>query len=198
MRILVAFGKNTEPEIVNKLMASLSAELPGDEVVAAGDEWRRVKSNTNNLLAMYRQKLFAGGGAFHPTNDFQAWPHFCAHAMLGTGPRFGGVVIPVDVATAINVNGVPAVEFGRTTLDIVAAFGVVGKEIRVAYHSRGQLVAVEEGHVGDFLTYGGVPNFETAGCLLIPGKAPVAEDGSEDEQMAETTLDDFSGFIAED
>lgn len=198
MRILVAFAKDAAPETVTALMAELAVAHPGDELVAAGDEWKRVKSNGNNLLAMYRQKLFAGGGAFHPTNDYQAWPHFCAHARLGEGDRFGGVIIPADVSAAVNVNGVPAVEFGRTTLDIVAAFGLVGKEIRVAYHSRGHLVALEEGHVGDFLMYGGVPSFETAGCLLIPGRV-AEEDGNEDEnQTTEPTLDDFSGFIAED
>lgn len=201
MRKLVAFRKDEDKAIVASLMEALREAIPGNELVSAGEEWSRATSNNSNLLAMYRQKLFAGGGSFHPRNNYEAWPHFCANSRLGERARFDGVVVPVNIADAITVNGVPAVEFGKATLEIVAAFGAVNKEIQVAFHSHGRLIDVTAGYATDFLTYTGSSfSFEVAGCLLIPptvGEYAGTEEGDAPVEMV-SGLDDYGSLCVED
>lgn len=193
MRVLIAFSKAEDSTVIQKVTEAVKAARPGDDVVPSGEEWKRVKTTTNNLLAAYRQKLFAAGGTFKPRNDFEAWPMFVATGRQPNDkPRFDALIVPADISQAILVNGVAAVEYGKTTLEIIAAFVNAGKEFSVVCHTGGVVVETLEGHLGDFLVYGS-GSYDAYGCLLMPNMR-LPEGETEGEAACETEGEQYADY----
>lgn len=194
MRILIAFGKNEDSCIVKKVTDAVKASRPGDEIVTAAEEWTRVKNTSNNLLAAYRMKLHAGGGAFKPRTDFDAWPSFVANGRRpDNSHRFDALIVPANISQAILVNGVAAVEYGKTTLGIVAAFVEAGKEFSVVCHTDGIVVETLPGSGCEFRLYDS-GSYEEYGCLMLP-KVSVS-DSQTVEDESQTDAYDYASFGA--